>query len=112
MKYACRQRYFCNGLSISASCSIAFDLHIEVPAVEYRDILRARNWKKALRRLVSGWNLREQKRARFCSDKKVSCNARMGPRQIRQHCQLSDRRHCSPTGKLPIAGQFGHVRVI
>ena len=28
--------------------------------------------------------------ARFRSDKKINCNARMGPRQIRQHCKLSD----------------------
>ena len=28
-------------------------------------------------------------REQLCSDKKVNCNARMGSRQIRQHCQLS-----------------------
>ena len=33
---------------------------------------------------------REQQRARFRSDKKVNCNARIGPRQIRQHFKLSD----------------------
>jgi magnesium chelatase family protein len=34
--------------------------------------------------------MRARQRARFCSDRKVNCNARMGPRQIQQHCKLSD----------------------
>src|SRR5205814_4458311 len=65
------------------------DLHIEVPAVEYRDIASTRieEGSAAIRERVG--RAQEQQRARFRSDKKVNCNARMGPRQIRQHCQLS-----------------------
>jgi magnesium chelatase family protein len=33
---------------------------------------------------------REKKQTRFHSDAKVNCNARMGPRQIKRHCQLTD----------------------
>jgi magnesium chelatase family protein len=33
---------------------------------------------------------REKQQTRFHSDAKVNCNARMGPRQIRRHCQLTD----------------------
>src|SRR5438045_5003054 len=33
---------------------------------------------------------RERQQARFRSEKKITCNARMGPRQIKQHCKLSD----------------------
>jgi magnesium chelatase family protein len=33
---------------------------------------------------------REKQQIRFHSDAKVNCNARMGPRQIKRHCQLSD----------------------
>jgi magnesium chelatase family protein len=33
---------------------------------------------------------RQRQQERFRSDKKVNCNARMGPRQIKQHCKLSD----------------------
>ena len=97
---------------ISETLLDRIDLHIEVLAIEYRDIAstKVEEGSAAIRERVG--RAREQQRARFRSDKKVNCNARMGPRQIRQHCQLSDRRHCSPTGKLPIAGQFGHVRVI
>src|SRR5438034_5047692 len=65
------------------------DLHIEVPAVEYRDIAstKVEEGSAAIRERVG--RAREQQRARFRSDKKINCNARMGPRQIRQHCQLS-----------------------
>ena len=66
------------------------DLHIEVPAVEYRDIssTRAEEASATIRERVV--QARERQQARFRSDKKTNCNARMGPRQIKQHCQLSD----------------------
>ena len=66
------------------------DLHIEVPAVEYRDIAstRAEEGSEAIRDRVG--RARERQQMRFCSGKKVNCNARMGPRQIKQHCQRSD----------------------
>jgi magnesium chelatase family protein len=66
------------------------DLHIEVPAVEYRDIssTRAEEGSAAIRDRVG--RAREQQQMRFRSDKKINCNARMGPRQIKQHCKLTD----------------------
>jgi len=66
------------------------DLHIEVPAVEYRDIssTRTEESSSAIRERVQ--RAREKQQARFHSEKKVNCNARMGPRQIKQHCKLSD----------------------
>jgi magnesium chelatase family protein len=66
------------------------DLHIEVPAVEYRDIssTQAEEASDAIRERVI--RAREKQQARFRSDAKTNCNARMGPRQIKQHCKLSD----------------------
>jgi magnesium chelatase family protein len=66
------------------------DPHIEVSAVEYRDIssTRAEEDSATIRDRVGG--ARERQQARFRSDKKVNCNARMGPRQIKQHCKLSN----------------------
>jgi magnesium chelatase family protein len=66
------------------------DLHIEVPAVEYRDIssTRAEESSSAIRERVV--QARERQQARFAADPKTNCNARMGPRQIKQHCALSD----------------------
>jgi magnesium chelatase family protein len=66
------------------------DLHIEVPAVEYRDISSTRTEENssAIRERVQ--RAREKQQTRFHSDTKVNCNARMGPRQIKRHCQLTD----------------------
>ena len=66
------------------------DLHIEVPAVEYRDIssTRTEEASDAIRGRVQ--RAREKQQLRFHSDSKVNCNARMGPRQIKHHCKLSD----------------------
>ena len=66
------------------------DLHIEVPAVEYKDIssTRAEEPSSAIRERVM--RAREHQQARFAKDAKTNCNARMGPRQIKQHCQLAD----------------------
>ena len=66
------------------------DLHIEVPAVEYRDISSTRTEEPstAIRERVQ--RAREKQHARFRSGAKVNCNARMGPRQTKQHCKLSD----------------------
>ncbi|MGI8431975.1 MAG: ATP-binding protein, partial [Chthoniobacterales bacterium] len=66
------------------------DLHIEVPAVEYRDISseRAEEKSDAIRARVAA--ARERQQARFHSDKKTTCNARMSARQIKAHCKLTD----------------------
>ncbi|MDQ3200495.1 MAG: YifB family Mg chelatase-like AAA ATPase [Verrucomicrobiota bacterium] len=66
------------------------DLHIEVPSVEYRDISsdRAEEPSVAIRNRVA--QARERQQARFRSDKKTTCNARMSSRAIKQHCKLTD----------------------
>ena len=66
------------------------DLHIEVPAVHYRDIssTRTEEGSAAIRdRVITA---RERQQQRFRADRKVNCNARMGPRQIKQYCKLPD----------------------
>ncbi len=64
------------------------DLHIEVPSVEYRDIAseRAEERSSAIRERIDC--ARERQQARFHSDKKTTCNARMSSRAIKQHCKL------------------------
>jgi len=66
------------------------DLHIEVPAVEYKDIssTRVEEGSAAIRERVM--RARERQQARFQTDEATNCNARMGPRQIKQHCKLGD----------------------
>ncbi|HZA38812.1 MAG TPA: YifB family Mg chelatase-like AAA ATPase, partial [Candidatus Baltobacteraceae bacterium] len=65
------------------------DLHIEVPAVEYRDVAseRAEESSTAIRGRIM--QTRERQRERFQNDSKVTCNARMATRHLKQHCKLS-----------------------
>jgi magnesium chelatase family protein len=65
------------------------DLHIEVPAVEYRDVAsdRAEESSATIRQRVA--RARERQQERFRNDLKVNCNARMATRQLKQHCKLS-----------------------
>src|SRR6195256_2872178 len=66
------------------------DLHIEVPAVEYRDVAseRAEENSMSIRERIGRARCVQQKR--FRGDAKVNCNARMATRQLKRHCQLTD----------------------
>jgi magnesium chelatase family protein len=64
------------------------DLHIEVPAVEYRDVAseRVEESSEAIRaRIMQG---RERQQERFKKDAKTNCNARMTTKHLKQHCKL------------------------
>src|SRR2546428_2959955 len=64
------------------------DLHIEVPAVEYRDVAseRAEENSIAIRERIGCARQRQQDR--FRRDTKVNCNARMATLQLNQYCNL------------------------
>jgi len=66
------------------------DLHIEVPAVEYRDIssTRPEEHSEAIRERIV--RARERQQERFRADARTNCNARMGPRQIKRYCSLTE----------------------
>ena len=65
------------------------DLHIEVPAVEYRDVSseRAEENSAAIRGRIA--RARERQQERFQRDAKTNCNARMATRHLKQHCKLT-----------------------
>src|ERR1051326_5613316 len=65
------------------------DLHIDVPAVEYRDVAseRAEESSAAIREHII--RARECQQERFRNEAKVNCNARMATRQLKQHCKLT-----------------------
>ena len=65
------------------------DLHIEVPAVDYRDISSDRDEERSVPIRERVMKARQRQQERFQKDRKTTCNARMGPRQIKQHCKLS-----------------------
>ena len=64
------------------------DLHIEVPAVEYRHVSseRVEEGSGAIRDRVAC--ARKIQHERFKVDGKITCNARMATRQLKQHCKL------------------------
>src|SRR5213082_2151005 len=64
------------------------DLHIEVPAVEYRDVAseRPEETSTSIRGRVG--RARQKQQARFANDSKTNCNARMTTRHLKQHCKL------------------------
>jgi len=65
------------------------DLHIEVPAVEYRDVSseRIEESSAAIRERISAARTRQHER--FRKDGNTTCNARMAPKQLKQHCRLT-----------------------
>jgi magnesium chelatase family protein len=64
------------------------DLHIEVPAVEYRDVAstRAEESSESIRKRIADTRVRQQHR--FAGDSKTNCNARMNTKHLKQHCKL------------------------
>jgi magnesium chelatase family protein len=64
------------------------DLHIEVPAVEYRDVSseRVEERSMAIRERVAG--ARHKQHDRFVRDSKTNCNARMTTRHLKTYCKL------------------------
>ena len=66
------------------------DLHIEVPAVKFREISSDRTGETSAQireRVVAA---RERQHERFRARPKVTCNARMGSRDLKQHCAVSE----------------------
>jgi magnesium chelatase family protein len=66
------------------------DLHIEVPAVKFREITGGKPGESSaqVRERVIAARQRQQKR--FEQRPKITCNARMGSRELKAHCVLDD----------------------
>jgi magnesium chelatase family protein len=66
------------------------DLHIEVPPVKFREMSGAQTGETSAQireRVVAARNLQT---ARFASKPKVTCNARMGARELKAFCELAE----------------------
>ena len=66
------------------------DLHVEVPAVPFQEITGRQSGESSTdirQRVIAA---RERQHARFNHKLKVSCNARMGSREIKAFCALDD----------------------
>lgn len=66
------------------------DMHVEVPAVKFREITseRAGEGSAVIRQRVVA--ARAKQRERFAGRAAVSCNARMTTRDLKQHCALDN----------------------
>ena len=66
------------------------DLHIEVPAVQFREITSEQTGETSTRireRVVAA---RQKQQLRFKEKPRITCNARMGSRELKQHCALDE----------------------
>jgi magnesium chelatase family protein len=66
------------------------DLHVEVPPVKFREISGDRNGEASAEireRVVAA---RQRQHKRFASKPKITCNARMGTKEIKEFCGLSE----------------------
>jgi magnesium chelatase family protein len=66
------------------------DLHIEVPPVKFREIAGDRTGETSAQireRVVAA---RQRQHARFKNKPKITCNARMGSKELKEFCTLDD----------------------
>jgi magnesium chelatase family protein len=64
------------------------DIHIDVPAVNYKELRSSSSPESSARIRERVMRARQTQLNRFGVDK-IYCNAQMSPRQIRAHCDLS-----------------------
>ena len=65
------------------------DIHVEVPQVKFREMTNAAPGEPSstVRARVIAARARQHKRFK---DVRINCNARMGARELKQHCRLSE----------------------
>jgi magnesium chelatase family protein len=64
------------------------DLHIEVPAVKFREISGEKNGEPSAQVRERVIAARKRQHQRFADRPKISCNARMGSRELKAHCAI------------------------
>jgi len=66
------------------------DLHVEVPAVKFRDISSERTGETSAQIRERVLAARRLQQARFAGKPRITCNARMGSKEIRTWCALDE----------------------
>jgi magnesium chelatase family protein len=91
-KHACRctfQQIHRYRSKISGPLLDRIDIHVEVPAVPYKDLMRESNAEPSSeirRRVAAARAIQSERFART----KIFCNAQMGSRHIKKHCQIDE----------------------
>ena len=89
-KHACRcsyQQIHRYRSKISGPLLDRIDIHVEVPAVPYQDLMRESNAESSAeirKRVAASRAIQSERFART----KIYCNAQMGSRHIKKHCQI------------------------
>jgi magnesium chelatase family protein len=66
------------------------DLHIEVPPVKFREISGDRTGETSAQIRARVIAARKRQHARFKDKPKITCNARMGPKELKAFCELDE----------------------
>ena len=66
------------------------DLHVEVPQVKFREISGERTGETSAQIRQRVVNARQRQHARFKRKPKITCNARMGPKELKEFCALDE----------------------
>ena len=66
------------------------DLHIEVPTVKFREMSAAQPGETSAQIREGVMAARKLQHARFAGKKNVTCNARMGSRELKSFCELTE----------------------
>src|SRR6476660_4711291 len=66
------------------------DLHIEVPAVKFREITSERTGEISAQIRDRVVTARHRQQERFKDKPKITCNARMGSRELKNYCALDE----------------------
>jgi len=66
------------------------DLHIEVPAVKFREITSEKTGETSAQIRERVVIARERQHQRYKDKPKITCNARMGTRELKSHCALDE----------------------
>jgi magnesium chelatase family protein len=66
------------------------DLHVEVPQVKFREISGDKTGETSAQIRERVIIARQRQHARFADKPKITCNARMGPKELKEYCALDD----------------------
>jgi len=66
------------------------DLHVEVPAVKFREISSDQGGETSAEIRARVISARERQQARFAEKKSITCNARMGTRELKMFCAIDE----------------------
>jgi magnesium chelatase family protein len=66
------------------------DLHIEVPAVKFREMTAEKTGETSAQVRERVIAARQRQTQRFAAKPRVTCNARMGSKEIKAHCELDE----------------------